>query len=90
MAACYSEILFCSAARLRHPKRAPIKRLTSSQYMQQSLAVQTRQLQVDRKKVQLLQEISSSMSVIAAELINLRALYTTVNGFEFTTVIPEQ
>ena len=58
--------------------------------MQQSLAVQTRQLQVDRKKVQLLQEISSSMSVIAAELINLRALYTTVNGFEFTTVIPEQ
>jgi len=44
MAVCYSEILFCSAATLRHPKRAPIKRLTSSQYMQQSLAVQTRQL----------------------------------------------
>ena len=89
MAACYAEILFYSAARLRR-KRAPVKRLTSSQYMQQSLAVQTRQLQVDRKKVQLLQQISSSMSVIAAELVNLRALYTTVNGFELATVIPEQ
>lgn len=69
----------------RFRRRAVMKkRLSNTDYLSQTSALQTRLLQTERQKVRALQEISATMSVISTELITLRAVYSAANGIQCT------
>jgi len=64
-----------STAANRRPKR-----LTNSSYLSQTLALQTRQVQLEREKLRVAREKAEALKTIASELTTLRSLYMLVNG----------
>ena len=72
--------IFCSR-RLRAGKRQPGRRqpMTSSQYLQSSIALQTRNLQMERGKLQ-------ALKAIASELACIKTMMAAQNGFQFVEI----
>ena len=79
----WSWLLFClfhSTSRQRCKTKR--RRLTNSDYLQQSLALQNRSVQLERQRLKVEREKLEVMKVISSELTSLRVMYTAVNGIQ--------
>jgi len=83
--------LLCSAAKLRErcasQRCIKPKRLSNASYLQQTLALQTRALQLDRQKIRVEKEKLEVLKTISTELSALRTLYSAAHGIE--VIAPE-
>ena len=85
----FVHIVNCNVCRVDVPLRTTkytarhTKRLTNNSYLSQTLAIQTRQTQLQRQSLQLERRKVAALEAIAGDLATLRAAYNAVHEITF-------